>query len=102
MRERHNQCHSQNNKKRPYYENFQANIITKDTGTGISEEIIQYLSTKSFLKAGLGLFIYKSIIEAHGGKIWAQNNEDSKGVVFLFIISISNVKPLQNSPRNRI
>ena len=33
---------------------------------------------------GLGLFICKSIMEAHGGRIWADNNKDGKGATFTF------------------
>jgi signal transduction histidine kinase len=41
-------------------------------------------ATKSDKGTGLGLFISKSIIEAHGGKIWAGNNSDGKGATFSF------------------
>jgi signal transduction histidine kinase len=39
---------------------------------------------------GLGIFIAKSIVEAHGGKIWAENNSDGKGDTFLFSIPLSS------------
>ena len=46
-------------------------------------------ATKSFKGTGLGLFISKSIIEAHGGKIWAENNSDGKkGATFAFSIPL--------------
>jgi signal transduction histidine kinase len=61
----------------------------RDTGHGIDPEIIPRLFTKfaskSFEGTGLGLFISKSIIIAHGGKIWAENNVDS-GATFYFRI----------------
>ena len=43
---------------------------------------------KSVQGTGLGLFISKSIIEAHGCKIWAENNPDGKGAVFAFSLPI--------------
>ncbi|HVD08816.1 MAG TPA: ATP-binding protein, partial [Nitrososphaeraceae archaeon] len=53
-------------------------ISIKDTGIGIDPEIMPRLFTrfasKSFQGTGLGLYISKSIIEAHGGRIWATNN----------------------------
>jgi signal transduction histidine kinase len=44
-------------------------------------------ATKSENGIGLGLYISKSIIEAHGGKIWANNNTDSCGATFGFCLS---------------
>jgi two-component system sensor histidine kinase VicK len=68
-------------------------ISIKDTGTGIDPEIMPRLFTKFISKSvagtGLGLFISKSIIEAHGGKIWAENNADGKGATFAFSLPLS-------------
>ena len=69
-------------------------VTIKDTGVGIDSEILPRLFTKfattSQTGTGLGLFICKSIIEAHGGKIWALNNADSKGgAAFAFSLPIS-------------
>jgi signal transduction histidine kinase len=65
----------------------------KDNGEGIDPAILPRLfskfASKSFSGTGLGLYISKSIIEAHGGKIWAQNNSDGKGAVFAFSLPIS-------------
>ena len=61
-------------------------VSIKDTGSGIDPDIMPRLFTKFTSKSdrgtGLGLFICKSIIEAHGGKIWAENNVDGKGATF--------------------
>jgi signal transduction histidine kinase len=70
----------------------QAIISVSDTGEGIDEEIMPMLFTKFATKSntgtGLGLFISKSIIEAHGGKIWAENNIGGKGATFSFAIPL--------------
>jgi signal transduction histidine kinase len=63
-------------------------VSVKDTGSGIDLEIMSRLFTKFTTKSqtgtGLGLFISKSIIEAHSGRIWAENNKDGKGATFTF------------------
>jgi signal transduction histidine kinase len=69
-----------------------AKIIVRDTGTGINPEIMprlfQKFVTKSEKGTGLGLFISKSIIEAHGGTMWAENNANGKGATFTFTLPI--------------
>jgi two-component system sensor histidine kinase VicK len=45
-------------------------------------------ATKSDKGTGLGLYISKSIVEAHGGRIWAENNIDGKGATFTFTLPI--------------
>ena len=74
-------------------------IIVKDTGKGIDPGILPNLFTKFATKSesrgtGLGLFISKNIIEAHGGKIWAQNNNDGIGATFAFSLPSSNYKQI--------
>jgi two-component system sensor histidine kinase VicK len=63
-------------------------VSVKDTGTGIDSDILPRLFTKFVSKSdtgtGLGLFISKSIVEAHGGRIWAENNPEGKGTAFRF------------------
>ncbi|HJR49431.1 MAG TPA: HAMP domain-containing sensor histidine kinase [Nitrososphaeraceae archaeon] len=64
-------------------------VSIKDTGTGLSPAILPKLFSK-FVSTdsggtGLGLFVSKNIVEAHGGKIQAQNNDDGKGATFSFI-----------------
>ena len=67
-------------------------VSIRDTGLGIDPEIIPRLFTKFVTKSltgtGLGLFISKSIIEAHGGSIWAENNLDGRGATFTFTIPV--------------
>jgi signal transduction histidine kinase len=73
-------------------------VAVKDTGTGIDHELMPRLftkfATKSYQGTGLGLFISKSIIEAHGGKMWAENNNygdhdiKHKGATFYFTLPV--------------
>jgi two-component system, OmpR family, sensor histidine kinase VicK len=69
-------------------------ISIKDTGTGIDPQIFPRLfskfATKSETGTGLGLFICKGIVEAHGGKIWAENNGNGKGATFSFSLPVVN------------
>lgn len=75
-------------------------VSVKDTGQGINPDVLSQLFTKFATRSplhgaqtgtGLGLFISKSIIETHGGKIWAENNNDGKGATFSFVLP-SNIK----------
>jgi signal transduction histidine kinase len=68
-------------------------IRIKDTGTGVDSNIFPRLfnkfATKSDTGTGLGLFISKSIVEAHDGRIWAENNSDGSGATFSFTLPIN-------------
>jgi signal transduction histidine kinase len=76
--------------KRDHENNKKKEVIVsvKDSGSGIDSEIFPRLfskfASKSSKGTGLGLFISKSIIEDHGGKMWAENNVDGKGATFSF------------------
>ena len=66
-------------------------VSVADTGSGINSEIFSRLfskfASKSFQGTGLGLFICKSIIQAHGGRIWAEDssmNKDKIGATISF------------------
>ena len=67
-------------------------VSVKDTGQGIDVSILPNLLTKfaskSYHGTGLGLFISKGIVEAHGGRIWAENNPDGRGATFSFSLPI--------------
>jgi two-component system sensor histidine kinase VicK len=67
-------------------------VRVKDTGTGIASDIMPKLFEKFVTTSeggiGLGLFISKSIIDAHGGTIWAGNNSGERGATFSFAIPI--------------
>jgi two-component system, OmpR family, sensor histidine kinase VicK len=86
-------------------------IAVKDTGIGIHSELMPRLFTKfaakSYQGTGLGLFISKSIIEAHGGRMWAENNNsdngsDTKqnGATFYFTLPVMNMN-LTEKERSR-
>ncbi|MDQ3968891.1 MAG: ATP-binding protein, partial [Thermoproteota archaeon] len=67
-------------------------VKVKDSGSGIDLEIFPKLfekfATKSEKGTGLGLFISKNIMEAHGGRIWAENNPDGLGATFAFSLPV--------------
>ena len=75
--------------------NQQVIVRIKDTGQRIDPQIFPRLFTKFTTKSetggtGLGLFICKGIVEAHGGRIWAENNTDGKGATFSFSLPTPN------------
>jgi two-component system sensor histidine kinase VicK len=65
-------------------------------------------ATKSYQGTGLGLYISKSIIEAHGGKMWAENNSDEgsdsetkhKGATFYFTLPVVNINEQTREQKN--
>ena len=81
--------------------NNQVIVSIKDDGSGIDPSIMPRLFTKFAAKSdkgtGLGLYISKSIVEAHGGKIRAENNRDGKGATFTFTLPIQKHEDTQGS-----
>jgi two-component system sensor histidine kinase VicK len=76
----------------------EAIITVGDMGVGIDPKLLDRLfskfATKSFAGTGLGLFISKSIVEAHGGRIWAENNSDGRGATFIFTLPLDKISEL--------
>jgi signal transduction histidine kinase len=78
----------------------EAVVSIRDAGIGIDSEIFPRLfskfASKSFEGTGLGLFISRSIVEAHGGKIWAENNSgdgfEEGGATFRFSLALSDIR----------
>jgi signal transduction histidine kinase len=74
------------------HENKQVIVSMNDSGSGIDPEVLPKLFTKFTTKSnkgtGLGLFISKGIIEAHGGRIWAENNPNGDGATFSFSLPL--------------
>ena len=76
-------------------------VSVKDTGIGIKAEMIPQLFTpffqvdnsitRKYRGTGLGLPIAKGIIEAHGGKLWAESEGEGKGSTFIFTLPIKEV-----------
>jgi signal transduction histidine kinase len=83
-----------NNNNTSNYHNDEVIISIKDRGTGIDpaiqDKLFSKFITKSDSGSGLGLYISKGIVEAHGGKIWAENNADERGgATFAFSLPIT-------------
>ena len=68
-------------------------VTVQDTGSGIDPEILPKLFekfvTRSDKGTGIGLFISKKIVEAHGGKIRGKNNEGGTGATFTFSLPLA-------------
>lgn len=71
-------------------------ISVKDNGTGIDAQIqpklFEKFTTMSDAGIGLGLFISKKIISAHGGSISGKNNKNGRGATFSFTLPYRTAK----------
>ncbi len=69
-------------------------VTISDPGHGIHPDDLPLVFTRFVKKSsrgtGLGLYVSKKIIEAHGGRIWAKNNQDGKGVTFGFSLPVQD------------
>ena len=79
-------------------------VTVKDTGVGIHNEIFPKLFSKFVTRSdrgtGLGLFISKSIIEAHGGKIWAESSSQQEGATFIFTLPLLDKENVERREEN--
>lgn len=77
-------------------------IGVKDTGPGIAADVLNQLLHPFFTTKpdglGLGLSISQSIIEAHGGRLWATPNP-GRGITFHFTLPLANRGDTPNPPR---
>ena len=75
-------------------ENNEVIISVQDTGQGIAPDVMPRLFTKFTTKSptgtGLGLFISKSIVEAHGGVIHGENNKNGSGATFSLTLPLQS------------
>ncbi|MEJ7640776.1 MAG: ATP-binding protein [Candidatus Nitrosocosmicus sp.] len=80
-------------------------VSIKDNGAGIDPIIMPRLFTKFATNSengiGLGLFISKSIVEAHGGRIWAENNSGDTGATFYFMLPILSLAAKQQQQQGQ-
>ena len=83
-----------NNKNPSAVNNNTVFISISDEGKGISEDMLPRLFerfvTDSESGTGLGLYITKKLVEAHGGSIWGYNNSKGKGCTFEITLPVSN------------
>jgi signal transduction histidine kinase len=76
-------------------------VSISDQGQGINSEIMPRLFQKfnsgSEKGTGLGLYISKNIVKAHGGEIWAENNRSGIGATFVFTLPLLKSQTDQDS-----
>jgi PAS domain S-box-containing protein len=75
-----------------YQDNQTIEIKVTDSGPGIDEEILDQIFQPFFTTReegmGMGLAITRTIIEAHGGRLWAENSPD-RGAVFRITLPVT-------------
>ncbi len=80
-------------------------VSVKDSGECISKEVLPKLFSKfttsdSSTGTGLGLYICKNIVQAHEGKIWAENDSDGNGAIFRFALPVISYFNSNNNSNN--
>jgi two-component system sensor kinase FixL len=72
-------------------------VAVRDCGTGIASEgldrIFQSFYTTKRDGLGMGLSISRSIVQAHGGRLWAENNAE-RGATFYFTVPVAGDQSL--------
>ncbi|MGI0024116.1 MAG: sensor histidine kinase [Nitrososphaera sp.] len=72
----------------------QVMVTVRDDGEGIHPDVLPVLFTKFVSRSdggtGLGLYISKGIVEAQGGRIWAENNDEGTGASFHFVLPLAS------------
>jgi two-component system, OmpR family, sensor histidine kinase VicK len=80
-------------------------VLVADTGTGVDPSIVPMLFSRFVAKSesgtGLGLYISKSIIEEHGGRIWVESNTPGRGATFAFEVPIKQASSAAAPPQGR-
>jgi signal transduction histidine kinase len=81
-------------------------ISIQDEGSGINSELslklYEKFATGTYGGTGLGLYISKSIIESHGGKLWFEDNRNGRGVTFYFTLPIFYKMPVETYDGKKI
>jgi two-component system sensor kinase FixL len=77
-----------------------------DTGIGVAADRLStifdsFVTTKPS-GMGLGLAVTRSIIGAHGGRIWAANNADGEGATFSFELPLASAAGSRNASSDEL
>ena len=91
--------------------NNKARLSIKDTGIGIKSDVMPLLFQKftrakdagktNIMGTGLGLYVAKEMVKAHGGKIWAESEGEGKGSTFIVELDCCEALP-ETTPAERI
>jgi two-component system sensor kinase FixL len=79
----------------------EVHLAVRDSGTGIAagmvERMFEPFVTSKPQGLGLGLSISRTIVSAHGGRLWAENNED-RGATVHCLLSAAIPQPVKSAP----
>jgi signal transduction histidine kinase len=87
----HREWHGDDNdaEEQRQYRRCSAGHQHRHIDSDIMPRLFTKFASKSEKGTGLGLFISKSIVEAHGGRMWGENNKDGRGATFTFSLLVS-------------